>query len=175
MIGYAPQCSTGTPSRCLFSLLLAVFFTLAGVLAYADIENSPPSSLPIHVPTADNIHIVINANIDKTELSLGSLRSIFSMRKRSWQNQTPIKVIVLPDDHPIHLAFCKMVLKVYPFVLREQWDSQVFNGTGLTTITAKSPQHLQELVAQIPGAIGYIRATSSTNPEASSTHTGDHE
>ena len=62
---------------------------------------------------------------------------------------------VLPDNHELHQRFCKSVLKVYPYVLREQWDRLLFSGTGIPPITVGSEEELIALVNATSGAIGY--------------------
>lgn len=78
------------------------------------------------------------------------------MRQRNWDDNTPIKVFVLPDKHPLHKSFCKSVLKVYPYVLRGHWDRITFSGTGVAPTVVSSEEQLRELVSRTPGAIGYI-------------------
>lgn len=102
-----------------------------------------------------------SVNVDK--LNTSTLRAIFSLRKRSWENQTPIKVFVLPDNHPLHKNFCKTVLKIYPYVLRDQWDRVIFSGVGTPPTTVKDIEELRRLVTSTPGAIGYAPSELSVN------------
>ena len=114
----------------------------------------------------EDVSIVVNHNVVE-DLSLLTLRSIFSKRKRSWENGQTITVVVLPDDHTLHKQFCRRVLKMYPYVLRDHWDRITFSGTGTAPILAKSEEDLKHIVAHTPGAIGYIR---SMNPHSNSIH-----
>lgn len=106
--------------------------------------------------------IVNSANID-TELSLNSVRSIFAMRTHQWSDGTPIKVFVLEDNNDSHTAFCKEILKVFPYQLRRIWDKQIFSGTGTAPVTVKSIQEMRERVANTIGAIGYLREEQLTD------------
>ena len=107
-----------------------------------------------------DIVILTHADVKAGELSLSNLRAIFSIRQRSWDNKIPIKVYVLPDKNDIHQKFCKTVLKVYPYVLREQWDRLIFSGTGIPPTTVNSEDELREMVEATPGAIGYATINS---------------
>jgi ABC-type phosphate transport system substrate-binding protein len=78
------------------------------------------------------------------------------MRLRKWENGLPIKVHVLPDEHPLHVAFSKNVLRVFPYQLRNAWDRLVFSGTGEEPIRVVSEQQMLEAVSTTPGAIGYL-------------------
>lgn len=109
-----------------------------------------------------DIVVLTHADVKTGELNLSNLRAIFSIRKRSWENKTPIKVYVLPDASELHQQFCKTVLKVYPYVLRERWDRLIFSGTGIPPTTVDSEEELREMVNATPGAIGYAVVNSST-------------
>ncbi|MFT7404393.1 hypothetical protein [Zhongshania sp.] len=107
-----------------------------------------------------DIVVLTHADVKTGELNLNNLRAIFSIRKRSWDNKIPIKVYVLPDKNEIHQKFCKTILKVYPYVLREQWDRLIFSGTGIPPTTVDTEEELQEMVNATPGAIGYAIVNS---------------
>lgn len=102
--------------------------------------------------------VLTNAQVQTGDLTLSNLRAIFTIRKRSWDDKTPIKVFVLPDQNPLHQQFCKSILKVYPYVLREQWDRLIFSGTGIPPTIVNSEQELRQIVDATPGAIGYAMA-----------------
>ena len=123
---------------------------------------------------ADDVQLVINnEHIDPKQLTTTELRAIFSMRKRNWQDNTAIRVFVLPDNHPLHKAFCKSVLKVYPYVLREQWDRIIFSGTGTPPTILENVEQLRRTVAATPGAIGY--AYNPDHPSSRQTAQGKSE
>lgn len=79
------------------------------------------------------------------------------MRLRKWEDGSPIKVFVLPDKHPLHVAFSKNILRVFPYQLRNAWDRLVFSGTGEEPIQVATEQQMRERVSSTPGAIGYLR------------------
>jgi hypothetical protein len=112
--------------------------------------------------------VLTNSEVQTGELNLSNLRAIFTIRKRSWDDKTPIKVFVLPDQNPLHQQFCKSVLKVYPYVLREQWDRLIFSGTGIPPTIVSNEQELQAIINATPGAIGYAPSdTLSSTAELS--------
>ncbi|MEX1667593.1 hypothetical protein AB4876_01640 [Zhongshania guokunii] len=101
------------------------------------------------------VTILTNTEVRSGELNTSSLRAIFTVRKRSWDDKTPIKVFVLPDQNPLHQQFCKSILKIYPYVLREQWDRLIFSGTGIPPTVVENEHQLQLMIESTPGAIGY--------------------
>jgi ABC-type phosphate transport system substrate-binding protein len=101
--------------------------------------------------------VVVNSVTNpKAFLSKSALSAIFGMRLRKWEDGSPIKVFVLPDDDPLHIAFSKYVLRVFPYQLRSAWDRLVFSGTGEEPIKVKSEQQMRTVVGSTPGAIGYL-------------------
>lgn len=100
--------------------------------------------------------VVASPSVVVDALSRNELRAIFFMRRRTWPDGTPIQVFVLPDDRPLHQAFCKQILNVYPHQLRRAWDRGVFSGTGQAPIEVETIEEMQEKVASSQGAIGYI-------------------
>lgn len=113
----------------------------------------------------NGITVVVNHPGIENELSLLTLRAIFSKRKRSWGNGKAITVVVLPDDHILHKQFCRRILKMYPYVLRDNWDRITFSGTGTAPVVVSNEKHLKHLVASTPGAIGYIQSTEPNSKD----------
>lgn len=106
---------------------------------------------------ADDMHVIVNAAAPVDTLSRTTLRAIISMRIRQWPDGTPIMVYVLPDRDDRHREFCKEILRVFPYVLRDTWDRLVFTGTGQAPIEIQTQEELIRYVARTPGAIGYAR------------------
>lgn len=85
-----------------------------------------------------------------------NLASVFAMRTLYWPNGERIRVIVLPDNHPIHKRFVKENLHLFPHQLRRTWNRLTYTGTGQAPNTVDSVAEMQELVNQTKNAIGYI-------------------
>lgn len=100
--------------------------------------------------------VVVNPGVDASNLSLNALRAMFGMRLPKWQDGTPVRVFVLSDEDPLHVAFSKQVLGVFPHQLRLAWDRLVFSGTGQAPTEVHSQAEMRERVANTPGAIGYL-------------------
>lgn len=99
---------------------------------------------------------VAHPSVAPDHLSRNLLGSIFGMRLRVWQNGLPIQVFVLPDDAPVHTLFAKQQLNIFPYQLRARWDRLTFTGTGQAPITVRSEDEMYALIANTPGAIGYL-------------------
>ena len=105
---------------------------------------------------AESIQVIVNSSSAVRDLSRTTLRAIFTMRVRQFPDGTPATVFVLPDRDERHRLFCKDLLQVYPYVLRDIWDRQVFTGIGQAPIEVASQEELIRRVAETRGGIGYI-------------------
>jgi ABC-type phosphate transport system substrate-binding protein len=103
--------------------------------------------------------VIVHPGVAIQSLSSNEARAIFAMRRRTWPNGTPIQVFVLPDDHPLHRAFCKKILNIYPHQLRRIWDRGVFSGTGQAPVEVETLEEMQKRISSVEGAIGYWDGT----------------
>lgn len=100
--------------------------------------------------------IIVNPGVTENTVSGNVLRSIFSMRLKTWSDGTKIRVFVLADDDQLHQIVAKEKLNVFPYQLRSTWDRLVFSGTGQAPIKVNSIEEMLAKVASTPGAIGYL-------------------
>lgn len=134
---------TGIFTYCLRGILLP---TLLIMLLFTDNALSSDEA----------VEVITHPSTDVSYLSKNLLRSVFSMRLRSWQDGVPIRVFVLPDDAPLHSIFAKKKLNVFPYQLRSAWDRLVYSGTGQAPLVVHSEEEMREKIATTPGSIGYL-------------------
>lgn len=116
-------------------------------------------SLISEVHANGHYQIVAHPKVHEDVLSANVLRSIFSMRMRTWSNGSLIKVFVLSDNDELHQDFSKEKLNLFPYQLRLAWDRLVFSGTGQAPVYVDSHDDMLAKVASTPGAIGYLKTT----------------
>ncbi len=117
------------------------------------------SSLP-----ARAVEVIAHPSVAIPRLNLTYAKGLFSMRQTRWPDGTRAWVFVLPDNHPLHSAFSKEVLNLYPYQLRQTWDRQVYSGTGQAPIEVTSEEEMLRRVANTPGAIGYVGRVNPHDP-----------
>lgn len=110
---------------------------------------------------ADDPVIIVNTGVEEQSIPLVTVRTIFSMRLSHWKSGAPIRVFILPDDHPVHVRFSKQILGMYPYQLRWAWDRLVFSGTGQAPIQVATEEEMKRRVANTPGAIGYLTGSKT--------------
>jgi hypothetical protein len=108
-------------------------------------------------PAASAVDVLVNAGEPEQEITRAKLRGIFGMRLRTWPDGTPVRVFVLDDNDTLHQDFCKSVLQMYPYQLRQNWDRLLYSGTGQPPVLVGSEAELLKRVSETPGAIGYVR------------------
>lgn len=107
--------------------------------------------------TSDSVEVIVHPGVGVRHLSRNSLRAIFGMRLRAWQDGSPVRVFVLPDDASLHNLFAKEKLSIFPYQLRSAWDRLIFSGTGQAPFLVNSEEEMRIRVATTPGAIGYLK------------------
>jgi ABC-type phosphate transport system substrate-binding protein len=100
--------------------------------------------------------VIVNPDVHQEAISRNALRAIFGMRIRTWPDGTPITVFILRPPNPVHTAFCKTQLTMFPHQLERAWDRLVYSGTGQAPIEVDSLKQMLTSVAETPGAIGYM-------------------
>ncbi len=103
-----------------------------------------------------SIVLVVNDSVKIEQISIDSLRAIYSLRQLSWLDGVEITAFVLDIDGGAHRQFCRDLLKVYPHQLKKGWDRMAYTGRARVPQVVQSEQMLLDLVKQIPGAIGYV-------------------
>ncbi len=120
-------------------------------------------NLPFGKAVADSV--IVSQDVKEQTLNRNVLLAVFSMRVTRWPDGRPIRVFVLPDRHPLHDLFVKEHLQIFPYQLRNNWDRQVFTGTGSEPEQVDTMEEMYRMVSQTDGAIGYISDSSKLNLE----------
>lgn len=107
-------------------------------------------------PSVPAQQVIVNQSVPLQFVAKSTLRAIFGMRLRNWPDNTPITVFVLTNDQPVHVAFSKNVLNMFPHQLQRAWDRLVYSGTGQAPVVVSSLQEMAEKVGATPGAVGYM-------------------
>ena len=127
--------------------IILLFFLLAQNICFALESNQLESPV---LP-------VVNQQVQQDNISKHGLSAIFKMRLHKWKDGSAVTVFVLADDQPLHKAFCKTILNVFPHQMRRNWNRLVFSGSGQAPIQLDSTEEMINQLISTPGAIGYLR------------------
>lgn len=71
--------------------------------------------ISVRLRAADtSIVLVVNDSVELEQISIDSLRAIYSLRQLFWPDGVEITTFVLDIDGDAHRRFCRDLLKVYP-------------------------------------------------------------
>jgi ABC-type phosphate transport system substrate-binding protein len=112
---------------------------------------------------ASSIVPIVSTQHQQQSITRNGLGAIFKMRLQQWRDGSPVKVFVLDDTNPIHNAFCKKILNIFPHQLRRTWNKLVFSGSGQAPTKLKNKETMLTKIANTPGAIGYISVDDLTD------------
>ncbi len=125
------------------------------VASFLSLSHASAHALPSF--EGDSSYIVIAHKNTKTEtLTLSRLRTIFGLKVRHWDDQTPILVYTTSPIEKEYDTFCKQILGVFPHQLRRAWGRLIYSGRALSPTTVASFSEMVKAVSTTPGAIGYI-------------------
>ena len=114
------------------------------------------SALASDNPTSDSAFVlIVNAETKVESLSQKELRSLFSLRRSVWADGTDVRLVTMPDGDKLHKQFIEKQLKLFPYQVKRLWDRQIFSGSAVRPLQAKSVNEVIELVGKTKGAIGY--------------------
>lgn len=109
---------------------------------------------------AGAVEVIAAPDVPVEELSRNGARALFAMRQTRWPNGRTVRVFVLDDAAPAHVALCKDILDIYPYQLREAVDRGIYTGVAQAPTRVASEQEMKRRVALTPGAIGYVTSTT---------------
>ena len=102
------------------------------------------------------VEVIAHPAVAANSLGLPVARAMFGMRQVKWPDGSLVRVFVLPDAHPTHVAVCKNQLNLYPYQLRQSWDRLVYSGMAQAPTVVADEAEMLARVASTPGAIGYL-------------------
>ena len=112
---------------------------------------------------AQDVQVVVHAEVPVQSISLAELRAIYSMRLQRWSDGVAIQVYVLPQQNSLHQRFCKSLLQALPHQLQAVWYRLVYSGMGRAPIEVADEEELIQRVSSTPGAIGYVESGAGGN------------
>lgn len=110
------------------------------------------------------VEMITHPGVAVKTLPVNVARSMFGMRQVQWPDGTPVRVFVLSEQLALHSVFCRELLNIYPYQLRQSWNRLVYSGTGQAPVEVASEQEMLTRVAATPGAIGYVNKVNSDAP-----------
>ncbi len=117
-------------------------------------------ALPVAVyGESGGLVLIVNSNVDTSTLNRRYIEAVYLGRRRFWNSDSPVKVIMLPQNSFPHIKLCRNFLNVTPKELSRYWDRVKFTGFGRGYTLAASEKEVLELVRNTPGSAGYVSSS----------------
>ncbi len=131
--------------------LIDIFCVLVGLVVSILMFMGPNTTIAIEI-------IANYPHADQEIQTYEDLQDLFSLRKKTWGDGTPITLFVFPQSSYTHIALCKQKLKIFPFQLKNIWSDLFSVGVAKKPVLVKSEGEMIRAVLKIPGALGYLEA-----------------
>lgn len=105
---------------------------------------------------ADDVVAVVSAKSPVTQLSPAQVADIFLGKSNRFPDGTQAMPIDLVEDSPVRDRFYSQYTGKSPAQVKAHWSKIIFTGRGQPPRQASGPGEVKKLVADNPGAIGYI-------------------
>ena len=112
-----------------------------------------------------SFRVIVNASNPIAQLSREEASRIFLRKVLSWKGGGAAEPIDQSPDSPVRQSFTKAVHHKDVEQIRGYWQQILFTGQGAPPIEKASDADVIELVAKVPGAIGYVSATATLGSE----------
>lgn len=144
------------------SVLLVLTAAVVSVgLAFHQGSPSPPASQPDKSPLGEqSLAIVVNQANPVTNLSYEELRKIFLGERSHWPNGRRITLVMIEPGRPERAAMLRELYHMNEAEFSRHFLHGLFTGqVFVSPKTLNSSVGVCKFVFNVPGAIGYVRAS----------------
>jgi ABC-type phosphate transport system substrate-binding protein len=111
-------------------------------------------------PSQENLAIIVNTSNPVDSLSLPELRKVFLGERSHWPNGRRITLVMMEPGQAERQTLIHEVCQMSEKDLRQHFLHGLFTGqVFVSPKTLSSPVGVRKFVFNVPGAIGYVRAT----------------
>jgi ABC-type phosphate transport system substrate-binding protein len=111
-------------------------------------------------PPEQNLAIIVNTSNTVDNLSMTELRKVFLGERRHWPNGRRITLVMMEPGQPERKTLIREVCQMNESDFSHHFLHGLFTGeVFVSPKTLASPVGVRKFVFNVPGAIGYVRAT----------------
>jgi ABC-type phosphate transport system substrate-binding protein len=139
-----------------------LLFLLSGAVAALSPAAAPPPRLPSDPPAASdqNLAIVVNKSNPTENLSMAELRKVFLGERSHWPNGRRITLVMMESSQPERDAVLRLIYQMSETDFNNHFLRGLFTGeVFVSPKTLATPMGVRKFIFNVPGAIGYVRAT----------------
>jgi ABC-type phosphate transport system substrate-binding protein len=146
--------------RCLGRLVI-IGMAVSGLLGVCNHSARAGGAPPNEQDSPEgNLAIVVNTSNPVDTLSLPELRKVFLGERSHWPNGRRITLVMMEPGQPERRALIREVCQMNESDFSRHFLHGVFTGeVFVSPKTLASPVGVRKFVFNVPGAIGYVRAS----------------
>jgi hypothetical protein len=128
--------------------LIALMLYLTGCL-FAFAANAAPPAAEL------SLDVFVHRSSAVTQLSAYELEALFTRMQTRWGDGTPVIPLSFPAGAEPRVLFDRVVLRLAPDEVGRFWLDRRIRGLGLPPRQVPNATLMQQVVANLPGSIGY--------------------
>jgi ABC-type phosphate transport system substrate-binding protein len=142
-----------------FGMVLGLAALLLAGLPWSTVRSSGPPPTDQNIPT-EPLAIIVNRSNPVDGLSMLELRRVFLGERKHWANDRRITLVMREPGEPERKVILRDVYQMNEDQLKNHFIHGLFTGEILVSpkILA-TPTGVRKFVFNVPGAIGYVRAS----------------
>src|SRR5467141_1443310 len=142
----------------LLFILASAAFSIAA-LSFGPAPNSSLLPEP-QIASEQNLAVVVNLSNPVQNLSMPELRRIFLGERSHWPNGRRITLVMMEPGQPERAAVLSLICQMSESDFKNHFLHGLFTGeVFVSPKTLATPVGVRKFVFNVPGAIGYVRAT----------------
>lgn len=113
--------------------------------------------VPAARATAMDIAVVVHPGAPMAQVTVDQLHDIYLGEMTYW-NGARLVPVTFQNQTPLQTAFLEKVVHLSGNAYKTYWIKRIFREGGIPPLRVSSVDEMMELVAQTPGAIGFVPA-----------------
>lgn len=130
--------------------LIALILYVTGFL-FAVGANAAPATHPATL----SLDVIVHGACAADRLTAHELEALFTRTQTRWDDGTPVIPLSFAAGTDARALFDRVVLRLAPDEVGRFWLDRRIRGLGLPPRQVPSASLMQQVVANLPGAIGY--------------------
>jgi hypothetical protein len=103
--------------------------------------------------------VIVNSNSSVERISIYEIEALFTRSQTRWSDGKPVYPFSFPSGTPARELFDRVVLRLNADQVGRFWLDRRIRGLGMPPKQVPTAALMQQIVANLPGAIGYLPAT----------------
>jgi hypothetical protein len=113
----------------------------------------------LHAAPELTLDVIVHAGSKVGPLSAYELEALFTRTQTRWADGKPVIPFSFPAGSEARVLFDRVALRLRPEEVGRFWLDHRIRGLGLPPKQVPSASLMLQVVANLPGAIGYVPAT----------------